>query len=122
MKRAVKRSVSIVLSVLMILSMCVMGVFTGTAATTDEDASGVSFDGTSKIYLDSSGCNWWNNASAFMGIQFKNAQGVTTDRIIMTAVEGQEKFFETTVPAGDYTKAVFTRSETETSAAWNCLK
>ena len=32
-----------------------------------------------------------------MGIQFKNAQGVTTDRIIMTAVEGQEKFFETTV-------------------------
>lgn len=40
MKRAVKRSVSIVLSVLMILSMCVMGVFTGTAATTDEDASG----------------------------------------------------------------------------------
>ena len=97
MKRAVKRSVSIVLSVLMILSMCVMGAFTGTAATTDEDASGVSFDGTSKIYLDSSGCNWWNNASAFMGIQFKNAQGVTTDRIIMTAVEGQEKFFETTV-------------------------
>lgn len=119
MKRAVKRSVSIMLSVLMILSMCVMGVFTGTAATTDENASGVSFDGTSKIYLDSNGCSWWNNANAIMGVQFKNAQGVTTDRVVMTAVEGQTKFFEATVPAGDYTKAVFTRSETEAGAAWN---
>lgn len=93
MKRAVKRSVSIVLSVLMILSMCVMGVFTGTAATTDEDASGVSFDGTSKIYLDSSGCSWWNDAKAVMGVQFVDAQNVKTERVVMTAVEGQEKFF-----------------------------
>lgn len=51
-----------------------------------------------KDLFDSSGCNWWNNASAFMGIQFKNAQGVTTDRIIMTAVEGQEKFLRQPFP------------------------
>ncbi|HIR02777.1 MAG TPA: hypothetical protein IAD34_01765, partial [Candidatus Scatovicinus merdipullorum] len=104
MTKAVKRSVSIVLTILMLMSMCVVGSFTGIAATTNDETVGVSYDGTTKLYLDSNGCYWWNNADAVMGVSFRGS--TTTTPVAMTPVEGRTKIFEVTVPAGDYTQVV----------------
>ena len=119
MTKAVKRSVSIVLTILMLMSMCVIGSFTGTAATTNDETVGVSYDGTTKLYLDSNGCYWWNNADAVMGVSFRGS--TTTTPVAMTPVEGRTKIFEVTVPAGDYTQVVFSRHESIGSAAWNSV-
>lgn len=119
MTKAVKRSISIVLTILMLMSMCVIGSFTGTAATTGDEAAGVSYDGTTKLYLDSNGCYWWNDAEAVMGVSFVGA--TTTTPVAMTPVEGRTKIFAVTVPAGDYTQVVFSRHETIESAAWNSV-
>ena len=119
MTKAVKRSVSIVLTILMLMSMCVIGSFTGTAATTNDETVGVSYDGTTKLYLDSNGCYWWNDADAVMGVSFRGS--TTTTPVAMTPVEGRTKIFEVTVPAGDYTQVVFSRHESIESAAWNSV-
>ena len=119
MTKAVKRSVSIVLTILMLMSMCVVGSFTGIAATTNDETVGVSYDGTTKLYLDSNGCYWWNDADAVMGVSFRGS--TTTTPVAMTPVEGRTKIFEVTVPAGDYTQVVFSRHESIGSAAWNSV-
>ena len=119
MTKAVKRSVSIVLTILMLMSMCVVGSFTGIAATTNDETVGVSYDGTTKLYLDSNGCYWWNDADAVMGVSFRGS--TTTTPVAMTPVEGRTKIFEVTVPAGDYTQVVFSRHESIESAAWNSV-
>lgn len=117
LKQISKRSLAIILSVLMVLSTVMVGtISTANAADTSANTSGANMTGGEKIYLKPN--SNWTQADAWFAAYFFSSSG--SKWVPMQKDKGDSAVYEVTAPAGNWTNVNFVRmNPAHTTCSWD---
>ena len=112
-KRISKRSLSVLLCIVMIFSTMLVGMVSTSAAT-------LTSDGTAILYFSMTGESWWETASAGGGnfAYFFNSSGNAWSTV---AKQYSGSVYYVTVPKGSWTNVILTRNSVTSGASWDNL-
>ena len=103
-----KRSLSVILVLMMVFSMTIVGTISSSAAT---------IPNSTKLYFDVSNITWWLNDNAVTDVYFYGTSGSTWEE--MELVSDESYVFECTTPStGTYENLIFVRKASH-SEDWN---
>lgn len=126
-KSILKRSIAILLAMLTIMSVGLTNIIAVTvdmvdtgAYTTLAETGGFTSDGTTMIFLNTGGSDYWYQAGAWFKVELTTSSS-STSTYVMKVVDAAEGIFGVVVPSGTYTSAKFLRMNTQASSgtSWN---
>lgn len=126
MKKMARRSVSILLSLLMLVSVFSVGTITSSAAIDNTEAVGATrtYDGTEVMYFNMAGHRggWWNDSGCYHYAYFFGTGSAWAKLCSMnnhnSSASANGSYYFTKVPAGTWTHVILVRNSTD-AADWN---
>ena len=110
-----KRALSVLLTLMMLFSLCTVGIVSSNAADVDLAPSGANFEGGTTIYLKP---NVWDYTSAWFAAYFFNSSGSQWVKMEATAEEAYVFYAE--IPSGSWTNVIFCRMDpAKTALSWD---
>ncbi len=119
-KSILKRGLSLLLTLMMLLSLVTVGIVSSSAAEVElaETGATVTSDGTARLYFNMSAVSWWTAGTNGNG-NFAYFFNSSSNKWSAHAVQYSGSTYYVVIPSGSWTTVILTRNNTSTSPTWD---